>query len=67
MRFDCACTDNGGFRCSLHAPYPCHDPEVHDSTYRYYDPDRECPPCFIARLRSVSLSPKATPTRRGAA
>ena len=63
MRFDCACTDDGAFRCSLHAPYPCHADQYIPGTRSAYDPDRECPPCFVARLRSVSLSPKATPTR----
>ena len=58
--FDCGCETDGSARCDEHEMWFCHDM-----------PDKisvgECPPCRLSRLRSVSLSPKATPTRRGAA
>ena len=57
--FDCGCETDGGARCRDHEWWSCHDGPDGSNV--------ECPPCRLSRLRSVSLSPKATPTRRGAA
>lgn len=57
--FDCGCTPDGSDRCKWHRDWFCHDPKP----LGHPDFD-ECPPCRIARFRSVSLSAEATPTRR---
>lgn len=56
MRFDCACADDGRQRCGEHAFMECHYKGVAEKA-------GECPVCWLARLRSVSLSSDATPTR----
>jgi hypothetical protein len=53
--FDCGCTPDGTDRCRLHIYWGCHTARTSDG---------ECPPCRIAKWRSVSLSAEATPTRR---
>lgn len=58
MTFSCGCHEDGRERCGTHATWVCHlIPTV--SNYSGW-----CPPCYLERLRSVSLSSKATPTRR---
>ena len=62
--FDCGCatypaTDDD--YCGAHWIVWCHEDVEREPN------EPECPPCRLSRLRSVSLSPKATPTRRGAA
>jgi hypothetical protein len=58
MTFSCGCTDAPATLsdyCREHWAFGCHtngNPE-----------QGECPPCRLARLRSVSLSSSATPTR----
>lgn len=57
--FRCGCQPNPqrlADYCRTHWAFGCHT-----------NGDREqgeCPPCFLARLRSVSLGAGATPTRR---
>jgi hypothetical protein len=59
--FACGCIVDGE-RCPVHSPWDCHDFDGEPRTFRF--PDLlVCPLCNLARLRSVSLSPKATPTR----
>ena len=68
MTFTCGCSTKGDVLCEQHQWFPCHDPELRPAErYAYDETYGECPPCRLSRLRSVSLSPKATPTRRGAA
>jgi hypothetical protein len=55
--FDCGCTPDGTDRCRLHRGYLCHDTVHAGKTFVL------CPPCRIAKWRSVSLSAEATPTR----
>jgi hypothetical protein len=57
--FACGCETDGSARCSTHEPWACH---AYPADFRHLAID-ECPPCRLSRLRSVSLSPKATPTR----
>ena len=68
--FDCGCeTDPAGSYCDEHLTYSCHTSGCPPDGCGPDCPvvNGECPPCRLSRLRSVSLSPKATPTRRGAA
>lgn len=61
MTFKCGCAlepTTIADRCAFHRPFTCHV---------LREPGDECPPCFRARLLSVSLSSKAIPTRKGAA
>lgn len=53
--FSCGCATEPGDYCDEHMLSACHT-----------EPERgeECPGCRLARLRSVSLSAKALPTRR---
>lgn len=52
--FRCGCTDEKW--CELHHDYACHNNDGIGTP-------GECPVCWLARLRSVSLSSSATPTR----
>jgi hypothetical protein len=60
-RFSCGCPElpvEMDEYCREHWMYDCHTmgkPHVGEG---------ECPACFLARVRSVSLSAEATPTRR---
>jgi hypothetical protein len=59
--FDCGCTPDGSDRCAVHGDWYCHtDPLEPVLDVSFW---KECPPCRIARYRSVSLSAEATPTR----
>ena len=60
--FDCGCETDGSARCLEHWLRPCHNDMLTPEDFEEWE--RECPPCRLSRLRSVSLSPKATPTRR---
>ena len=59
----CGCSDDARFRCDEHKDWLCHGPDRYvmgiKLEFMY------CPPCRIAKWRSVSLSSAATPTRRG--
>lgn len=58
----CGCEQDGSARCPTHMGWLCHQP-----IGNVIDHDREanpCPPCRIAKWRSVSLSADATPTRK---
>jgi hypothetical protein len=58
--FDCGCTPDGTDRCTLHGKWCCHAGcEPHSGSH--FIP--VCPPCRIAKWRSVWLSAEATPTR----
>jgi hypothetical protein len=60
--FDCGCTPDGTDRCARHKEWWCHvEPVVWDALV---ERPSACPPCRIAKWRSVSLSAEATPTRR---
>lgn len=67
MIFSCLCSTDGRDRCELHAEWWCHAGglDVLDALDANYI-STECPPCRLARLRSVTLDSRATPTRRGA-
>jgi hypothetical protein len=56
--FSCGCATEPGEYCDEHMLLACHT-----------EPDDvsgdECPGCWLARVRSVSLSAEATPTRKG--
>ena len=54
----CGCEQDGSARCRAHLNYPCHGPRVAPIPIEVV-----CPPCRIAKWRSVSLSADATPTR----
>ena len=59
MKYECGCEldpADDTERCDEHRDWWCH------SVYEPTAP--ECPPCHRLRLLSVSLDPKATPTRR---
>ena len=59
MKHECGCLaePTGGWdRCDVHVFWVCHLPDRTATA-------NECPPCRLARLRTVSLSPAATPTR----
>ena len=56
----CGCEQDGSARCAEHETYSCHwpcEPPCCEVT------EGICPPCRIAKWRSVSLSSAATPTR----
>lgn len=53
--FRCGCRLDG-YRCFDHLDAPCHIEGLPK-------PDRECPLCFLARLRSIQLGAGTTPTR----
>lgn len=62
--FKCGCQLDGRY-CDEHRDWGCHNdalPPLEEG-----DTQHQCPVCFLARLRSVSLSAKATPTRGGRA
>ena len=77
--FDCGCETDGSARCDAHGRWFCHNLHAYVAEADNFciecgvvgsyghTAEYECPPCRLSRLRSVSLSPKATPTRRGAA
>lgn len=56
--FACSCVHDGSERCVEHAALGCHNTDA--------DPTPEpveCPPCRLARRRSIVLSHRATPTK----
>ena len=58
--FTCGCAVNAATRddrCPTHVYAACH--LLGDATAK------PCPPCQLAKFRSVNLSKSATPTRRG--
>lgn len=61
--FKCGCQLDGRY-CPTHANARCHAPESDLFAAAYRSEKDDCPPCFLARLRSVSLSSAATPTRK---
>ena len=59
MKHDCGCLayPEGEYdRCDKHRYWNCHSAAPTWSA-------EVCPPCYLARLRSVHVSPTATPTR----
>ena len=56
--FDCGCETDGSARCDAHDAYWCHSMLAKGVLSGVM-----CPPCRAEKWRSVSLSPKATPTR----
>ena len=64
----CGCEQDGSARCDWHEMWGCHDGLINEE-WRHPEGDRInvvqtwCPPCRIAKWRSVSLSSAATPTR----
>ena len=65
--FDCGCVPyaTNKTRCDEHRDWPCHREIGHVIEVAIDGP--YCPSCQHHVWRSVTLSPKATPTRRGAA
>jgi hypothetical protein len=61
--FTCGCSADGTTRCAGHTYQACHRPV--DGIIGTRWTAGECPPCHLARLRSVSLDSRATPTRGG--
>jgi hypothetical protein len=62
--FDCGCTPDGTDRCALHLGWLCHRPNTDAAMVLEWKISvGVCPPCRIAKWRSVSLSAEATPTR----
>ena len=56
--FGCGCQHDGSDYCADHIMLPCHHLDA--------DPTPEpveCPPCRLARRRTIVLSHRATPTK----
>lgn len=65
MTLSCGCEQDGSARCAEHKDWECH-PLRHFLGVPIEQVTDLCPPCRIAKWRSVSLSSAATPTRRKA-
>ena len=63
MTFSCGCEQDGSARCPRHFFMQCHCPTPPDGIIGVMWVVGVCPPCRIAKWRSVSLSSAATPTR----
>ena len=61
MILQCGCTDDARTRCKQHKAWICHGPDLYAFGIKL--DAIPCPPCRIAKWRSVSLSSAATPTR----
>ena len=79
MKLSCGCSEDGAERCAEHIKWHCHNPHAYVGTadwpdlcsecelvgsIAHTDDEYPCPPCRLAKWRSVSLSSDATPTRK---
>ena len=64
MKLSCGCSEDGAERCAEHQYRACHDALHEQWRTQYARLYGACPPCRLAKWRSVSLSSDATPTRK---